>query len=90
MKFIVTPCYLCDDVVREGWRRFDRHTYSLSHMSSGWFDCTEPSLSTLLQRKQGVQGAYAFGRGGSSTSNLREPSRTTSSQREQGVESFVT
>ena len=27
------------------------------HMSSGWFDCTEPSLSTSLQGKQGVQGA---------------------------------
>ena len=27
------------------------------HMSSGWFDCTEPSLCTLLQGKQGVQGA---------------------------------
>ena len=40
------------------------------HMSSGWFDCTEPSLSTSLQGKQGVQGAYALVRGGSSTSNL--------------------
>ena len=39
------------------------------HMSSGWFDCTEPSLSTLLQGKQGMQGAYALVRGGSSTSN---------------------
>ena len=29
-------------------------------MSSGWFDCTEPSLSTVLQGKQGVQGAYAI------------------------------
>ena len=29
-------------------------------MSSGWFDCTEPSLSTSLQGKQGVQGAYAL------------------------------
>ena len=48
------------------------------HMSSGWFDCTEPSLSTSLQ---GVQGAYALVRGGSSTSNLIEPSRTTSLQR---------
>ena len=33
------------------------------HMSSGWFDCTEPSLSTSLQGKQGVQGAYALVRG---------------------------
>ena len=46
-------------------------------MSSGWFDCTEPSLSTSLKGKQGVQGAYALVRGGSSTSNLLEPSRTT-------------
>ena len=51
------------------------------HMSSGWFNCTEPSLSTSLQGKQGVQGAYALVRGGSSTSNLVEPSRTTSLQR---------
>ena len=51
------------------------------HMSSGWFDCTETSLSTSLQGKQGVQGAYALVRGGSSTSNLVEPSRTTSLQR---------
>ena len=38
----------------------------LSH-EFGWFDCTEPSLSTSLQGKQGVQGAYAIVRGGSST-----------------------
>ena len=44
-------------------------------MSSVWFDCTEPSLSTSLQGKQGVQGAYALVRGGSSTSNLVEPSQ---------------
>ena len=42
-------------------------------MSSGWFDCTEPSLSTSLQGKQGMEGAYALVRGGSSTSNLLEP-----------------
>ena len=30
------------------------------HMTSGWFDCTEPSLTTSLQGKQGVQGAYAI------------------------------
>ena len=40
------------------------------HMSSGWFDCTEPSLTTSLQGKQGVQGARALGLGGSSASNL--------------------
>ena len=33
-------------------------------MSSGLFDCTEPSLTTSLQGKQGVQGAYALVRGG--------------------------
>ena len=27
------------------------------HMSSGWFDCTEPSQTTSLQGIQGVQGA---------------------------------
>ena len=32
-------------------------------MSSGWFDSTEPSLSTSLQGKQGVHGAYALVRG---------------------------
>ena len=32
------------------------------HMSSGWFDCTEPSLSTSLQGKQGMQGVvHLFG-----------------------------
>ena len=44
------------------------------HMSSGWFDCTEPSLTTSLQGKQGVQGARAPVGGGSSASNLLEPS----------------
>ena len=29
-------------------------------MSSGWFDCTEPSLTTSLEGKQSVQGAYAL------------------------------
>ena len=42
-------------------------------MSSGWFNCTEPSLTTSLQGKQGVQGACALVRGGSSASNLLEP-----------------
>ena len=50
------------------------------HMSSGWFDHTEPSLSTSLKGKQGVQGAYGPVFGGSSTSNLLEPSRTISLQ----------
>ena len=51
------------------------------HRRTGWFDCTEPSLPTSVQGKQGVQGAYALRRGGSSTSNLSEPTRTTASQR---------
>ena len=59
-------------------------------MSSGWFDCTEPSLATAVQGKQGVQGAYALVWGGSSTANLIEPTRTTTSQSSQGVERFVT
>ena len=42
-------------------------------MSLGWFDCTKPSLSTPLQGKQGVQGAYAIVRDGSRASNLLEP-----------------
>ena len=44
------------------------------HMSSGWFDCTEPSLTTSLEGKQFVQDAYALVRGSSSASNLLEPS----------------
>ena len=36
------------------------------YMSSGWFDCTKPSLSIALQGKPGVQCAYALGLGGSS------------------------
>ena len=32
------------------------------HMGSGWFDCTEPSLSTSLQGLQGMQGVvHLFG-----------------------------
>ena len=52
------------------------------HMSSG---CTEPSLATYVQGKQGVQGARGRVRGGSRTSNLLETSRTIASQRYQGV-----
>ena len=41
---------------------------------SGWFGSTELSLTTALQGKQGVEGAYALVRGGLSTSsNLLEP-----------------
>ena len=43
------------------------------HKRSGWFDCTEPSLATLLKGNQGVQGAFALFRGGSRTANLLEP-----------------
>ena len=82
-------------VLRSGWfkhleppRPFSNHILTelarcgaFCRMRSGWFDCTEPSLATLLQGKQGVQGSYTRVRGGSSTSNLLKPSRTTSSQR---------
>ena len=44
------------------------------YMSSGWFDCIEPSLTTSLEGKQFVQDAYAPVRGSSSASNLLEPS----------------
>ena len=50
-------------------------------MSLGWFDCTEPSLTTSLQGKQGVHGSYALVRSGSSASHLLEPFITTSLQR---------
>ena len=33
------------------------------HMSSGWFDCTEPSPTTSLQGIQGVQGAICTSSG---------------------------
>ena len=42
-------------------------------LSSGWFDSTEPSLTTSSQKKQDVKGARALVRGGSSASNLLEP-----------------
>ena len=80
---------------RSGWfkhiephRTFSNHNITeiarcgeVCHISSGWFHCTEPSLSTSLQEKQGVQGAYAIVRGGSSTLNFLEPTRTTTAQR---------
>ena len=56
-------------------RTFSNHIITEIARSSGWFDCTEPSLSTSLQGEQGVQGAYALVRVGS---NLVEPSQTTS------------
>ena len=63
----------------EPYRTFSNHIITeiarcveFCQTSSGWFDSTEPSLSTSLQGKQGVQGAYALVRGGSSTSNLLE------------------
>ena len=37
--------------------------YQVFHMSSGWFDCTEPSPTTFLQGIQGVQGAICTGSG---------------------------
>ena len=41
------------------------------NMGSGRFDCP---LSTYLEEKQGVQGAFALVRCSSSASNLLEPS----------------
>ena len=65
-----------------GWFK---HTEPPLATSLGWFKhiepprtCTELSLTTSLQGKQGVQGAYALVRGGSSTTNLLELSHTTS------------
>ena len=52
----------------------DSRVCKFIHMSSGWFDSTEPSLTTSLQGKQSVQGARALVRGGSRVSNLLEPS----------------
>ena len=75
-KRIEPPRTFSNHIIAEIARRVE-----FFHMSSGWFDCTEPSLTTSLQGKQGVQGAYALVRGGSSASNLLEPSRTTSLQR---------
>ena len=46
------------------------------HMSSGWFDCTKPSLSTSLQRQQGMQGVvHLFGvvQAHRTSSSLLEP-----------------
>ena len=90
-----TRCAGCLCTTSSGWfkhieppRTFSNHIIAeiarcieFFRMSSGLFDCTEPSLTSSLQEKQGVQGAYAQVRGGSSTSNLLEPSRTTFSQR---------
>ena len=75
--------YRCNKVCRvlctcsgciESPRTFSNHIITkiaryvaFCHMSSGWFDCTEPSLSTSLKWKQGVQGAYGL------VSNLLEP-----------------
>ena len=46
------------------------------HMSSGWFDCTEPSLSTSLQGQQDMQGVvHLFGvvQAHRTSSNLLKP-----------------
>ena len=46
------------------------------HRRLGWFACTEPSLATSSQGKQGVQGARARVGGGSRTSNLLDSNHT--------------
>ena len=43
------------------------------HMSSGWFDGTEPSLSTSLQVQQGMQGVVHLFGVHRISSNLLEP-----------------
>ena len=45
----------------------------LSHEFSGWFDCTEPSLSTSLQVQQGMQGVVHLFGVHRISSNLLEP-----------------
>ena len=39
----------------------DSKVWRVCPLRSGWFDCTDPSLSTLIKGKQGVQGASALG-----------------------------
>ena len=54
----------------------DSKVCRVCHMSSGWFDCTEPSLSTSLQGQQGMQGVvHLFGvvQAHRTSSNLLEP-----------------
>ena len=75
--FIVTEIARCAGCLctSSGWfkhieplRTFSNHIITgiircveFCHMSSGWFYSTEPSLSTLLQGQQGMQGvAYLF------------------------------
>ena len=42
-------------------------------MSLGWFDSTEPSLTTSSEGDQGVYGTYTLVPGGSSAANFLEP-----------------
>ena len=44
------------------------------HMSSGWFDYTEPFRTTSSQGDQGVYNTYTLVPGGSTTANFLEPS----------------
>ena len=44
------------------------------YMSSGWFDCTEPSLTTSLEGKQFMCRMLMHWFGVASASNLLEPS----------------
>ena len=43
-------------LVQEGLRRFNavERDECVIHMSSGWFDCTEPSVRTYSQGKRGI------------------------------------
>ena len=70
-KRIEPPRTFSNHIITEIARRVE-----FFHMSSGWFDCTEPSLTTYLQGKQGVQGACALVRvvqAHRTSSNLLEP-----------------
>ena len=91
MTKLYTPCHPCNDVVWESSRRFNHiephRTFSnyilteiaryieFFYTSSGWFDWTEPSLTTSLHGIEGGQGAIC-------TSSMRfkhiKPHRTFS------------
>ena len=53
-------------VLSEAFRVVRLYGTFSNYRSSEWFDCTEPSLPTSSQKKQGVQGSRTQGRGGSS------------------------
>ena len=69
-------------LIRSAWQQLAKTSYgrAITWVRGG---STVPNLlylSTYLEEKQGVQGAFALVRGSSSASNLLEPSRTTALQ----------